>query len=326
MKRRDFITLLGGAAAWPFAARAQQGAPPVMGMLGAMGELQRSTSPIPAFSKGLEEAGFVEGRNLIIEYLGAEGHYDRLPTLAADLVRRPVNVIVALSGPAALSAKAATSTIPIVFLVGGDPVEQGLVATLNRPGGNVTGVTMLNRELLPKRLEVLHELLPSARTIAVLFNPTNPIAGIQSREAEAAARTLGVQLHILHASSEGDFDAAFARMAQLKADGLVIAPDALFVRHKEQLAALTLRDAVPAIYAYREFVEAGGLMSYGDSQAEAGHQVGLYTGRILKGEKPADLPVQQITKIELIINLKTAKALGLTFPITLLGRADEAIE
>jgi putative ABC transport system substrate-binding protein len=324
MKRRDFIALVGSAAAWPLAARAQQGALPVMGMLGAGGE--RSTGPILAFSKGLEQAGFVAGRNLIIEYLGAEGHYDRLPAFAADLVRRRVNVIVALSAVAAYAAKAATSTIPIVFLIGGDPVKQGLVATLNRPGGNVTGVTNLNRELLPKRLEVLHELLPSARTIAVLFNPTNPIAGAQSREAEAAARTLGVQLHTLHASSEGDFDAAFARMAQLKADGLVIAPDAFFSGNTEKVAALTLRHAVPAIYTYREFVEAGGLMSLGDSQAEVGHLAGLYTGRILKGEKPADLPVQQITKIELIINLKTAKALGLTFPITLLGRADEVIE
>jgi putative ABC transport system substrate-binding protein len=211
-------------------------------------------------------------------------------------------------------------------LTAADPVEQGLVASLNRHGGNITGVTLLNTELLPKRVEMLHELLPSARSIAVLLNPTAPNVETQSREVQAAARTLGVQLHILHASSEGDFDAAFARMAQLKADGLVIAPDAVFASRSEKLVALTLRHAVPAIFHFREFVEAGGLMSYGGGSGEAGHLVGLYTGRILNGEKPADLPVQQITRIKLIINLKTAKALGLTFPITLLGRADEVIE
>jgi putative ABC transport system substrate-binding protein len=226
-----------------------------------------------------------------------------------------------------VAAKAATSTIPIVFLTAADPVEQGLVARLNRPGsGNITGVALLNTELLSKRLEVIHELLPSARNLAALLNPTAPNVETQSREVQAAARTLGVQLHILHASSEGDFDAAFARMAQLKADGLVIAPDALFATRSGQLAALTLRHAVPAIFHFREFVEAGGLMSYGGSSAEFGHLVGLYTGRILKGEKPADLHVQQITKIELIINMKTAKSLGLTFPLNVLGRADEVIE
>ena len=246
--------------------------------------------------------------------------------MAAELVSHRVAVLFAPNNVSALAVKAATSTIPIVFTTSEDPVQQGLVASLNRPGGNITGVTLLNTELLPKRLEVLHELLPSARSIAVLLNPTTPNVETQSREVQAAARTLGVGLHIVHASSEGDFDAAFARMTQLKAAGLVIAPDAVFASRSEQLAALTLRHAVPAIQAYREFVMAGGLMSYGGSAAEADHLVGLYTGRILKGEKPADLPVQQITKIELIISLKAAKALGITVPLTLLARADKVIE
>ena len=246
--------------------------------------------------------------------------------MAAELVSHRVAVLYAPNNVSALAVKAATSTIPIVFTTAEDPVQQGLVASLNQPGGNITGVTLLNTELLPKRLEVLHELLPSATSIAVLLNPTTPNVETQSREVQEAARTLGVGLHIVHASSEGDFDAAFTRMVQRKADGLVIVPDPLFTLRSEQLAALTLRHAVPAIFQFRKFVEAGGLISYGGSAAEVGHQGGLYTGRILKGEKPADLPVQQITKIELIINLKTAKALGLTFPITLLGRADEVIE
>jgi putative ABC transport system substrate-binding protein len=322
--RRDFITLLGAAAAWPLAARAQQPALPVIGFLGPSGaESPRYVRP---FLQGLAETGYVEGRNVAIEYRWAGDRYDLLPALAAELVSRRVAVLVALANVPALTAKAATSTIPIVFLTGADPVEKGLVASLNRPGGNITGVALLNTELLPKRLEVLHELLPSARSIAVLLNPTTADVEIQSREVQAAARTLGVPLHILHASSEGDFDVAFARMAQLKVNGLVIAPDAVFAIRSEQLAAFTLRHGMPAIHAYRDFVTAGGLMSYGGSATEGSRLVGLYTGRILKREKPADLPVQQLTKIELIINLKTAKALGLTFPITLLGRADEVIE
>jgi putative ABC transport system substrate-binding protein len=324
VRRREFIALLGGAAAWPLAARAQQPKMPVIGFLSTF--RPRNAPFMSAFLQGLAETGYVEGRNVAIEYLSVGDRYDLVPALVAELVSRRVAVLVASSNVSALPAKAATSTIPIVFLTGADPVERGLVASLNRPGGNITGVTLLSTELLSKRLEVLHELLPSARAIAVLLNPTTPNVGTQSREVLAAARTLGVQLHILHASSEGDFDAAFARMAQRKADGLVIAPDAVFASRSEQLAALTLRHAVPAIQAYRDFVTAGGLMSYGGSVAEYRRSVGLYTGRILKGEKPADLPEQQITKIEFIINLKTAKALGLTFPITLLGRADEVIE
>ena len=322
MQRREFITLLGATATWPLAARAQQPEMPVIGFLyGA------SAEAVPAFLQGLAETGYVEGRNVAIEYRRAEApRYDLLRALAAELVSHRVAVLFAPNNVSALAAKAATSTIPIVFTTAEDPVQQGLVASLNRPGGNITGVTLLNTELLPKRLEVLHELLPSARSIAVLLNPTAPNVEAQLREVQAAARTLGVQLHILHASSEGDFDAAFARMVQRKADGLVIVPDPLFTLRSEQLAALTLRHAVPAIFQFRKFVEAGGLISYGGSAAEVGHQGGLYTGRILKGEKPADLPVQQITKIELIISLKAAKALGITVPLTLLARADEVID
>jgi putative ABC transport system substrate-binding protein len=301
--------------------RAQQPKMPVIGFVN-----DASAEALRAFLQGLAETGYVEGRNATIEYRSAEARYDLLRALAAELVSNRVAVLVAWSNVSALAAKAATSTIPIVFTTQEDPVGQGLVASLNRPGGNITGATLLNTELLPKRLEVMHELLPSARSIAVLLNPITPNVETQSREVQAAARTLGVQLHILHASSEGDFDAAFARMAQLKADGLVIVPDPLFTLRSEHLAALTLRHAVPAIFQFLKFIEAGGLMSYGGSAAEIGHLVGLYTGRILKGEKPADLPVQQLTKVELIINLKTAKALGLTFPITLLARADEVIE
>jgi putative ABC transport system substrate-binding protein len=323
MRRREFIAGLGSTAAWPLAAHAQPAPVPVIGFLGSSGAFLPF---VRLFLQGLAETGYVEGRNVAIEYRWAGDRYDLLPALAAELVSRRVAVLVALANVPALTTKAATSTIPIVFLTGADPLEQRLVASLNRPGGNITGVALLNTELLPKRLEVLHELLPSARSIAVLLNPTTPDVETQSREVQAAARTLGVPLHILHASSEGDFDVAFARMAQLKADGLVIAPDAVFSTRSEQLAALTLRHGVPAIHSYRDFVTAGGLMSYGGNVTEGVRLVGLYTGRILKGEKPADLPVQQLTKIELIINLKTAKTLGLTFPITLLGRADEVIE
>ncbi len=330
MKRRELITLIGGAAAassplWPLAARAQQ--MPVIGFLS-------SASPdvyadrLRTFRQGLKEAGYVEGRNVAIEYLWADGHNDRLATLADRLARDRVAVIVAAGGPpSALAAKAATATIPIVFGVGVDPVEAGLVASLNRPGGNLTGVTNLNAEVGPKRLELLHELLPSATSIAVLVDPSGPsLADTFTRNLQDAARTLGLKLDVLHASTERDFDAVFAAVAQLRADALIIGPGTFFSARSEQLAALTVRHAVPAVFQFRPFVAAGGLMSYGTSETDYYRLIGIYAGRILKGEKPGDLPVQQSAKVELIVNLKTARTLGLTFPLTLLGRADEVIE
>jgi putative ABC transport system substrate-binding protein len=326
MRRRDFITLIGGAAAtWPLAARAQQPAMPVIGFLGtrALGD---DLYLLSAFRRGLKEAGYVEGQNVAIEYRFAENQYDRLPALAADLVRRQVAVIAA-NGRAAQAAKEATATIPIAFVAGFDPVEVGLVASLNRPGGNITGVSILDVELGPKRLELLHELVPAATSIVLLVNPTDPArAETTSKELQAAAHSLGLQLHILHASTDRDFDTVFARLVQLGAGGLVIGGEPFFNSRSQQLGALTMRHAVPTIYQLRAFAAAGGLMSYGASLTDAYRLVGVYTGQILKGVKPADLPVQQATKVELIINLKTAKALGLTVPLPLLGRADEVIE
>jgi putative ABC transport system substrate-binding protein len=322
MQRRKFITLLGGAMAWPVAAWAQRPVRPVIGFL-------HSASPdlterlMEAFRQGLREAGFVEGQNIAIESRWAEGRPERLPELAADLVRRPVSVIAATGSiSSALAAKSATVTIPIVFYVGVNPVELGLVASLNQPGGNLTGVTTLGRELSPKRLELLHELVPAATDFGMLVNPR----ATDFAPEEAAARSLGLQVHRLPAGTEADFDTAFATLARLKAGGLAIGADDFFVSHSAQLAALALRHAMPAISQLHEFAEAGGLMSYGTDNAEMYRRVGTYVARILKGEKPADLLVQQATKVELTINLKTARALGLTVPITLLGRADEVIE
>jgi putative ABC transport system substrate-binding protein len=328
MRRREFITLLGGAAAIvPFALRAQQTAMAVIGYVGT-GSPESDAFRLPSFHQGLSESDYVEGRNVAIEYRWAEGQNDRLPALIADLVRRRVTVIaVPASTPGALAAKAATSTVPVVFYIGLDPVELGLVASLNRPGGNLTGVTGWNVAVGPKRLELLHELIPTATVMALLVNPTSAdLAKADSKEQQAAARTLGLRLHVLHASTEGDFDAVFASLVQVRAGGLVIGTDSLFNTWKEQLAALSVRHGVPTIHQYREFVAAGGLIGYGTQTAELSRQVGVYTGRILKGEKPADMPIQQATKVELFINLKTAKALGLTVPTSLLVRADEVIE
>ena len=282
---------------------------------------------VAAFLKGLDEAGYVEGRNVTLEYRWAENHVDRLPALLADLIHRQVAVIAATTNRAAVAAKAATTTIPIVFEVGDDPVGLGLVASLDRPGGNVTGVTQLNVVVAQKRLELLHELVPTARVFALLVDPTDAaIAETNTRDTQAAASKLGLELRVLNASPEREFDGAFAKLAQLRAGGLVIGNGAYFVAQSRQLAELAARDAVPAVHSTREFVAAGGLMSYGGSIADSYRQVGVYTGRILKGEKPAELPVQQATKVEFYINLKTAKALGLNVPNTLIGRADEVIE
>ena len=325
--RRNFITLLGSAAAiYPLAARAQQSAMPVIGFLGSESS-DLFVSRLPAFRQGLGETGYVEGQNLAIEYRWAEGQNDRLPALAIDLVRHQVTVIVVNGVPGTRAAKAATTTIPIVSMTGSDLVQLGLVASLNRPGSNLTGVTTLGAEVGPKRLELLHEMVPTATVIAALINPTNPtLAATESRDLQAAARTLGLRLDVLNASTERDFDTAFSTLGRLRAGGFVIGSDIFFSARSEQLGALTVRHAVPTIFQHREFATAGGLMSYGGSVTDQYRQVGVYTGRILKGEKPADLPIQQSTKVELIINLKTAKTLGLTIPLPLLGLADEVIE
>ena len=327
MKRREFIGLISGVAAtWPFAVRAQQRAVPVIGYLSSASS-QGHASYLAGFHEGLREGGFIEGQNVTIEYRWANGQYQRLPDLAADLVRRHVALIAAGSTPAALAAKAATTTIPIVFEMAGDPVRIGLVAGLDRPGGNVTGVANMNIQMTPKRLQLLHEAVPSAKVMALLVNPANStVAETQSREAFSVAPTLGVDLHVLHASTERDLDAVFANLIQSRAGGLVIAAEPLFSSLNKQFAELTVRHAVPAITGGRDFAAAGGLLSYGADTRQAYRLAGIYTGQVLKGEKPANLPIQQSTKVELVINLKTAKVLGLNIPNTLIGRADEVIE
>jgi putative ABC transport system substrate-binding protein len=326
MRRREFIMLLGGAAGWPLAARAQQPAMPLIGFLSAALP-QPYAHIVTAFQQGLKEIGYVDGQNIAIEYRWAQNEMNRLPVLATELVNRQVTVIAASSTPAAFAAKATTKTIPIVFEMGFDPVEVGLVASLNRPGGNLTGVTNSGVEVAPKQLELLHELVPMATSIALLVNPINrALTERLVRDTQAAAGKLGLQLHILHASADGDFDAVFAALKQLHAGALMIGADVFFIERSKQLAELTVRYTIPASFHFREFVIGGGLMSYGGSITDAHRLVGVYTGRILKGDKPADLPVLQATKFELVINLKTAKALGLNIPDKLLALADEVIE
>jgi putative ABC transport system substrate-binding protein len=326
MKRREFITLLGGTAAtWPLVVRAQPPAMPVIGLLNNASP-RSIAQRMPAFHQGLGETGYFEGKNVAIEYRWAEGRNDRLPVLAADLVRRRVAVIVALNNSSAQAAKAATPTIPIVFQLGNDPVTVGLVGNLNRPEANLTGVTTLSGELGAKRVELLHEMVPTATTIAAFINPTGTAYDLQAAQMEAACRTLGLNLSLLSASKDTDIDAGFGSLRERGAGGLVIANDGFLNSRIELFAALSLRHAVPTIFQFREFATAGGLMSYGSSSTDSYGIAGVYTGRILKGERPADLPVQQSTKIELILNLKTAKALDLTVPPSLLTRADEVIE
>ncbi|MFZ1948646.1 MAG: ABC transporter substrate-binding protein, partial [Pseudolabrys sp.] len=326
MQRREFITLFGGAAAWPLAARAQQPAMPVIGFLHTA-SWDSYVSQVKAFHQALKETGYVQGQNVAIEYRWAENQIARLPTLAAELAHRQVSVIAAGGSPAsALAAKSATTTIPIVFMNAADPVAIGLVASFNRPGGNVTGSTLLSGELVAKRLGILRDLLPSVKKIAMLVNPTRPGVDAQKIQVQEAAQPLGLSLHILEASSERDFDAVFQEVVRQQVSALVVAPDALFLDRRGQIAELATRYTIPTMYELREYVEAGGLVSYGPSTAVLYQQGGILTGRILRGEKPADLPVMQPTKFELVINMKTAKALGLTISSGLLSIADELVE
>jgi putative tryptophan/tyrosine transport system substrate-binding protein len=327
VRRREFITLLaGGAAVWPLAARAQQSATPVVGVLAAGSPNGYWAEMFTAFRQGLGEAGYSEGRNMAIEARWAEDHYDRLPALSADLIEHRPAVIGAFATPAAKAAKAATTTIPVVFGTIADPVQIGLVASLNHPGGNMTGVTQLSVEVGPKLLGLLHEAIPAATVMALLVNPTNPNASTQAKTVQAAAQGLGLQLHVLNAASPSDFDLTFAKLHELQVAALMIGQDVLFGTEQQQLAKLSVRYKIPAIMAQRDFVAAGGLMSYGTNQRDVYRQAGIYAGRILKGEKPADLPVLQPTKFDLVINLKTAKALGLTILPGVLSIADEVIE
>lgn len=326
MRRREFIALLGSASGWPLTVRAQSPAMPVVGFLNGASPDQYAHM-VAAFRQGLKEMGYVEGQNVAIEYRWADNQLDRLAPMMADLVRRQAAVIVACGTPATLAAKAVATTIPVVFETSADPIQLGLVASLDRPGGNATGVTQLNVEVAPKRLELLHELLPAARVIALLINPADTaLSDAQMGEVLAAARGFGVELPVLKATSEREFDAVFLRLTQVRAEGLVVAVGGLFTTHAEQLAKLTVRHAMPAAYKGREFAAAGGLLSYGSNLAESYRLAGIQAGRILKGDKPADLPVQQATKIELYVNLKTAKALGINVPLPLSGRADELFE
>jgi putative ABC transport system substrate-binding protein len=326
VKRREFISLIGGAAAaYPLAARAQQSMP-VIGVLVAESRDTR-TARFRSFHDGLGEMGFAEGRNIAIEARAVDGQAERWPEVAADLVGRKVAVIAALAGiPATRAAKAATTVIPVVFQGGFDAVELGVVASMNRPGGNITGVSTLNAELGPKRLELLHELVPAAKVFALLVNPTNLNAELQSKAMQSAVSAFGVQVHLVNAATERDFDAAFARVKELGAGGLVISNSAPFNGRSDQLGALAARHGVPTIFQSPEFAVAGGFVSYGASTADAWRLTGIYVGRVLRGDKPAELPIQQVSKVEMIINLKTAKALGITIPLPLLGRADEVIE
>jgi putative ABC transport system substrate-binding protein len=325
IERRELIAALGGAVAWPLAARAQQPAMPVVGFLDAA-SLETEVRGLAEFRRGLGEIGYVEGQNVMIEYRSAERQADRLPALAADIVRRRVAVIAVVANNAALAAKATTTTIPVVFTVGGDPIKMGLVDSLNRPGGNITGVSFLSSDIVAKMLEALHELMPKTARIAALVNPTNQNAAADTMEAEAAARTLGLELQVLNASNASEIDDAFALLVEQRAAALLIEGDPFFIGRMKQLVVLTARHAIPAIYQGRDFPDAGGLMSYGANRSDALRLAGGYTGRILKGERPVDLPVQLATKVELVVNLTTAKALGLKIPLPLLGRADEVIE
>jgi ABC-type uncharacterized transport system substrate-binding protein len=326
MRRRKFIVgLASTTATWPLAARAQQQPMPVVAFLDAA-SLETDARGLAEFRKGLSEIGYIEGQNLMIEYRSAEGQADRLPALAADMVQRRVAVIATMANNAAVAAKATTSTIPIVFTVGGDPIKMGLVDSLNRPGGNITGVSFLSSDIVAKMLEALHELMPKAARIAALVNPTNQNAATDTKEAEAAARTLGLELQVLNASNAREIDDAFARLVEWRAAALLIEGDPFFIGRMRQLVVLTARHTIPAIYQSRDFPDAGGLMSYGADRSNALRLAGGYTGRILKGERPVDLPVQLATKLELVVNLNTAKALGLTIPSSLLARANAVIE